>query len=94
MAYFNEIKERAHQQPVIVPLPKLAQFYLEDFNIYSSIDDFQTDFYHPDFLFENDVIIDADEHHPDFDRLSCDEETVGPRLNTVVDWASNLIISG
>ncbi|ATW88247.1 hypothetical protein halTADL_1482 [Halohasta litchfieldiae] len=89
MAYFNEIKERAHQQPVIVPLPKLAQFYLEDFNIYSSIDDFQTDFYHPDFLFENDVIIDADEHHPDFDRLSCDEETVGPRLNTVVDWASN-----
>ena len=89
MAYFEEIKERAHQHPVIASLPKLAQFYLEEFNIYSSVDDFETDLYDPDHLFQNDVIIDADEHHPDFARLSCDEETVKPRLNTVVDWATN-----
>ncbi len=89
MAYFEEIKDRAHQHPVIVPLPKLAQFYLEEFSIYSSVDDFQIDLYDPDHIFENDVIIDADEHHPDFDRLACDEETVKPRLNTVVDWAVN-----
>ena len=89
MAYFEEIKERAQQQPVIVPLPNLAQFYLKEFSIYSSVDDFQTDFYDPDHLFENDVIIDADEHHADFDRLSCDEETVKPQLNTVVDWTES-----
>lgn len=88
MAYFDRIKERAREQPVIVPLPKLAQFYLDDLTIYSSLNSFQDDLYDPSHLFENDVIIDSDEHHPDFSRLSCEEKTVKPQLNSVVDWAS------
>jgi len=89
MAYFREIQERAHEQPVIVPLPKLAHLYLDEFSIYSSVDKFQEDFYDPDHIFEYDVIIDADEHHPNFDRLSCEEQTVKPQLNSVVNWASH-----
>ena len=89
MVYFEEIKERAREQPVIVLLPRLAQFYLDEFSIYDSLDSFQENLYDPDHLFEHDVIIDADAHHPDFDRLSCEEKTVKPRLNAVVDWASH-----
>ena len=89
MVYFEEIKERGREHPVIAPLPKLAQFYLEGFSIYPSVNSFHEDLYDPDHLFEHDVIIDADEHHPDFDRLSCEEKTVKPRLNSVVDWAAH-----
>lgn len=89
MAYFEEIKDHARDQPVIVPLPKLAKFYLDDLNIYSSVDSFQQDLYDPNYIFEHDVIVDTEEHHPDFDRLSCEEKTVKPRLNSVVDWGDH-----
>lgn len=88
MTHFDEIKERATENPVIVPLPKLAQFYLDDFNIYSSVDEFHRNLYDPTHLFEYDVIIDADEHHPQYERLSCEETTIKPQLNSLVDWSN------
>lgn len=88
MPTFTEIAEQAQAHPVICPLPKLASFYLDDLAIYPSLDNFHYDLFDPDFRFERDVVISADDHHPDYTRLSCDEEPVTPRLNEVVDWSN------
>jgi hypothetical protein len=91
MVTFTELSEYAHSSPVISPLPKLSRFYLDDFAIYTSIDEFHRDLYDPEYIFDQDVIIDTDTHHPDYQRVTCteDEETVSPRLNEVVDWGDH-----
>lgn len=88
MTTFNEIGEQAKKGPVISPLPKLARFYLDDLAIYTSLDSFHYDLYDPGYLFEQDVIIDTNTHHADYNRLTCDEDPVTPRLNKVVDWSN------
>ncbi|MDS0297782.1 hypothetical protein NDI76_03420 [Halogeometricum sp. S1BR25-6] len=87
MPTFTEIAEHAKVSPVVCSLPKLASFYLDDLAVYTSLDNFHHDLYDPDYRFEEDVVIDTDEHHPDYVRLSCDEEPVSPQLNEVVDWS-------
>lgn len=87
MTTFNEIAEQARKGPVISPLPKLARFYLDDLAIYRNLDSFHYDLYDPNCLFEQDVVIDTNDHHPDYTRLTCDEDPVTPRLNRVVDWS-------
>lgn len=89
MVSFSSLRERARDSPVIAPLPRLSEFYLDEFTIYPSLDEFHSDLYHPDHLFEGDVIIDADARHPAYPRVECDEDTVTPRLNEVVDWADD-----
>lgn len=76
-------------EPVIVPLPPLAEFYLDDLDIYGSVDDFHADLYDPDVQFDHDVLIDADTQHPAYPRLDCEESAVSPQLNTVINWASD-----
>lgn len=87
MASFEEIRAAAYNHPTIVPLPRLSSFYLQDFNIYNSIEGFHRDLYDPEHRFERDAIIDVDDRHPEYPRMECDEETVSPRLNGVVKWA-------
>ncbi|MFC3477742.1 hypothetical protein [Halobacterium litoreum] len=88
MPTFTEIAEQAQATPVVCPLPRLASFYLDDLAVYTSLDNFHYDLYNPDYRFDRDVVISADDHHPDYTHLSCDEEPVTPRLNEVVDWSN------
>lgn len=87
MPTFDEIIKESHKRPVISPLPKLARFYLPENDIYESLEDFHYDLYDPEHIFERDVVLNADIHHSDYTRLSCEEDTVTPRLNEVVDWS-------
>ena len=89
MVSFSNLRERARDSPVISSLPQLSEFYLDDLTIYLSLEEFHADLYDPEHLFETDVIIDADTHHLDYPRVECDEDTVTPRLNDIVDWAAN-----
>lgn len=88
MPTFTEIADQAQANPVICPLPKLASFYLDDLAIYTSLENFHYDLYDPDKRFEQNVVVSTDDHHPDYTRLSCDEDPVTPRLNEVVDWSN------
>lgn len=89
MASFTTLRERAHTTPIISPLPRLAEFYLDDLTIYSSIDEFHRDLYDPSYFFDQDVIINTETRHHDYPRVECDELTVTPRLNAVVDWQAH-----
>jgi len=86
MDTFDRLRKRAQNSPVIVPLPRLSGFYLDNLTIYSSLEEFHADLYDPDQIFDQDVIIDSDDRHPVYPRHECDEDTVTPRLNDVVDW--------
>jgi len=87
MVSFTELSDLARSDPVISPLPKLADLYLDDIAIYPSVDRFHEHLYDPEFLFEHDVVITADTRHPRYQRIECDQETITPDLNDVVDWS-------
>ena len=86
MATFDTIAERARETPVISVLPPLASFYLNDFAIYRSQKEFHRDLYDPDYIFEQDVILDADDRHPDYPRIDCTGDPITPVLDEVVEW--------
>ncbi len=86
MVSFETLTERAHDTPVISTLPPLASFYLDEFDIYRSIDGFHRDLYDPGHILEQDVIIDTDARHADYPRIDCSSEPVTSNLNDVVTW--------
>jgi hypothetical protein len=89
MTSFDDIRDQARNGPVIAPLPDLAEFYLDDLEVYDSIDGFHADLYDPDVQFEQDVLINADVQHSAYPRLDCSESALSPCLNTAIDWASD-----
>jgi len=84
---FDDLREEAATQPVVVSLPPLAEFYLDELTIYSSVKGFERDLYNPDHRFENDVVIDSDEDVVDYPQVTVDQSPFSADLNTVVDWA-------
>jgi len=88
MASFDELQAEARKHPIITQLPSLAHFYLQEFDIYNSVADFEYDLYHPDHEFDRDVIIDTDDHNREYPVLPCDTDPVAPELNNIIAWDS------
>ncbi|QSG11389.1 AP superfamily protein [Halapricum desulfuricans] len=86
MATFETIAERAKEKPIISELPPLASFYLDEFGIYRSLEEFHRDLYDPDYFFERDVILETDDRHPDYPRIDCTADPFTPALDEVVEW--------
>jgi hypothetical protein len=87
MASFNDLRDLAQSSPVTSPLPILAGFYLDEFDIYNTVEGFHADLYDPNHVFERDIIINTEVHLPKYPRIQCEESTVKPELNKVVDWS-------
>lgn len=88
MTSFEDLTDRARISPILTDLPVLGQFYLNDVTVYSSIEDFEHDLYDPDYRFRNDVVIDADTRHPEYDWVNCSDTPFRSALNCVINWAN------
>jgi hypothetical protein len=86
---FEDLTERSRTSPFLTNLPPLSQFYLDDVAIYDSIENFEQDLYDPDHRFQNDVVIDTETRHPDYDWIHCSDTPFRPALNNVIKWTNN-----
>jgi len=86
MASFEDVADRTRTAPVLTDLPALGQFYLDDVTVYASIKGFEQDLYDPDHRFQNDVVIDTETRHPEYEWVNCSDTPLRAALNNVIDW--------
>lgn len=88
MATIEEIQIAARKEPVVVPLPPLAQFWFNDIEIYNSIERFEYDLNDPSHRFQKDVVIDSNERSNHYRMMKCGDDLLSPELNEVIEWSN------
>lgn len=85
---FEELASLARREPVVADIPQFSDFYLDDINIYHSIESFHQNLYDPTYQFDKDVVVAESDPVPGYSFVECTADPITPDLNTVVDWTS------